>query len=138
MNSLDPEGLDGLRLKPSAQPAYSATEVKGTAAIDLRVEETPIPSAAPEAFEEETPTDPQIPSPVAQVEARLPEIKMKLPAAQSKDNTPPNLFRTVSLLMVLVVLAAGFGTWVLRGESATAKTTRAVGLGQVVVPINLL
>ena len=119
MNSLDPEGLDGIRLKPSAQSAYSATEVAGTAAVDLRIEETPLPLAPAESFEEETPTDPQIPSPVAQVEARLPEIKMKLPAAQSKDNTPPNLFRTVSLLMVLVVLAAGFGTWVLRGDSTT-------------------
>ena len=119
MNSLDPEGLDGIRLKPSAQSAYSATEVAGTAAVDLRIEETPLPLAPAESFEEETPTDPQIPSPVAQVEARLPAIKMKLPAAQSKDNTPPNLFRTVSLLMVLVVLAAGFGTWVLRGDSTT-------------------
>ena len=60
MNSLDPEGFDGIRLKPSAQPAYSATEVEGTAAVDLRVEETPLPVSPPEIFEEDTPTDPQI------------------------------------------------------------------------------
>ena len=118
MNKLDPEGLDGIRMTPEAQPTYSATEIEGIAAVDLRVEASPVPTPTqPISFEEERPTDPQIPSPAVQVKASLPELKMKLPAAPSLETLKGNPLRRISILAVLVLLITGLATWAVRTAS---------------------